>query len=211
MHDTSSGSNVDYTSTIDNAVGVSNGYNFYRLFLPFNTSSIPSDASITSATLNVYGNFKSNTDDDGDDWINVIQTSQASETTLATADFDQAGAINNPTEGATRIDLGSLSASGYNVWTLDSTGRGWIKKSGETANCGASTGWTCLGLREGHDAIDSPVSGNNYLLINSSEFVGTAFDPYLDITYSIPSSTFSSLVIGDKKLEIGNGKLQIGS
>lgn len=214
-HDDTTGDSFDYTSSTL-IFGSSDSFGeaeIARVFLPFDTSSIPSNATIDSATLNVKPDSKTNTDNDGDDWVNVVQTSQASETTLSTADFDQAGAINNPTEGATRIDFGSITTSAYNTWTLDSTGRGFIKKSGETANCGSTAGWTCLGLREGHDAIDSALQTNtaNTMIVFMSEFFGTGSDPYLDITYSIPSSTFSSLVIGDKKLEIGNGKLQIGS
>lgn len=214
-HDDTTGDTADYTtSTI--TFGASDSFGeaeISRIFLPFDTSSIPSNATIDSATLNVKPDSKTNTDNDGDDWINVVQTSQVSETTLSTADFDQAGAINNPTEGATRIDFGSITTSAYNTWTLNSTGRGWIKKSGETSNCGSTAGWTCLGLREGHDAIDSAISLNtaNTMIVFMSEFVGTGSDPYLDITYTVPSSTFYSLTIGDKKLEIGNGKLQIGS
>jgi len=114
-------------------------------------------------------------DNDGDDFITVVQTSQADTASLTTADYDQCGAISNPTEGATRIDIGSITIGAYNSWTLNATGLGWISK----------TGYTFLGLREGHDAINSAITfGINRVKFAGSEATGTANDPYLDVTSS---------------------------
>lgn len=151
-----------------------------RAFFPFDTSALPDEATISAATFNVYVNYVEDDDNDGDDWINIVQTTQASNTELVTSDYDQCGAVDNPTEGATRIDLGNITASQYNVWTLNATGIGFISK----------TGFTKLGLREGHDAIDSPISGSNYwnrIKTRYSEYTGTGSDPYLSVTYTTGS------------------------
>lgn len=159
-------------------------YYLYRAFLPFDTSSIPDDATIISATLNVYPYAKKNEDNDGDDFVTVVQTSQASTTTLSQEDFDQAGSTDNPTEGidtSERKDITSVTAGTYFTFNLNSTGRDWISK----------TDVTKLGLREGHDVIDSSFTSSsttasqyNYLYTRSSEYSSTTYDPYLAVTYT---------------------------
>lgn len=184
-HDATDGASASATATTCFSGAFCNdvtGYReIYRAFFPTDTSGLPDNAIISAATLNLYVTVNSNQDNDGDDWMNVVQTSQASSSTLAVGDFDQCGAVNNPTEGATRIDLGSVSTSAYTAWTLDATGRGWISK----------TGFTLLGMREGHDAIDSPIDGSggatqNRLTFSTSEETGTSQDPYLSVTYTVP-------------------------
>lgn len=162
-------------------------YDIYRMFLPFNTASVPATAMITAATLNVYVDAVSNGDNDGADYLTVVQTSQATHTTLATGDFDQAGAINNPTEGVDsgqRKDMTSISTSAYLTFTLNATGRSWIKGSGVDAPCSATNGISCFGIREGHDTTDAPVAITfNFATISMAERSGTSRDPYLSVTY----------------------------
>ena len=149
-HDALAGTASSYTATA-NSTGVSKSptsYYIYRAFFPFDTSSIPDDATITSAELNIYVTGRVSNDNDGDDFVTVVQTSQPSATTLSTADFDQAGSINNPTEGISpseRKDITNIAVFKYLTFNLNSTGLGWISK----------TDVTKLGLREGHDVIDS--------------------------------------------------------
>lgn len=156
-------------------------WNIYRLFLPFDTSAIGSSGTVTAASLYVYGLGSENTDNDGDDWITVVQTNQADTSTLTTSDFDQCGSVSNPTEGVDaggRIDISSFNTSGYNQFVLNATGRGWIDKVGTTK----------LGLREGHDAQNIQLAGNtrNTIDIYMSEQTGTSNDPYLEVTVSYP-------------------------
>lgn len=155
--------------------------NFFiaHVFVLFNTAALLSGATISAAVLSLYCSAKSNVDNDGDDWMNVVQSSPASNTALANGDFDQCGAINNPTEGATRIDIGSITTSAYNDFTLDATGRGWVNK----------TGVTKLGVREGHDCIDDPTVGGtskNSTDLATAETSGTTSDPKLVVTYTPP-------------------------
>ncbi|MBI5794240.1 VCBS repeat-containing protein, partial [Candidatus Uhrbacteria bacterium] len=194
-HDATSGSSATATSTSTLLTGTSKSssyYYLYRSFLPFDTSSIPDDATVTSATLNIYPYSKKNDDNDGDDFVTVVQTSQASTTSLSTADFDQAGAIDNPTEGidtSERKDITNITTGAYLTFNLNSTGLGWV----------SSTGTTKLGLREGHDVIDSAFTSSsttytryNYLYIRPSEYTGTTYDPYLTVTYTQTTSSTAS-------------------
>ena len=127
----------------------------------------------------------------------LVETSQASSTALGTADYDTCGdAIDNPTEGTDNEDReNNICGKADGVWVefvMNTTGKGWIKKSGEASTCGTETGWTCLGLREGHDVTDDPIteSGNHnnvFAAIRSSEHTGITYDPKLIVVYSVPA------------------------
>ncbi len=165
--------NEDYTAY---STCSATGATIYRAFFPVDTSALPDNAVISAATFKAYITTTSDGDNDGDDWVNIVQTSQNSTSSLVTADFDNCGAVTNPTEGATRIDITNISTGAYSTWTLNSTGMGWISK----------TGYTLLGLREGHDAINSKTANGvtNDIATRYSEYSGTSSDPYLYITYT---------------------------
>lgn len=169
-----------------------------RGFFPFDTSSIPLTATITNASLSLYATSSYgllNQDNDGLDYLTVVRTAQSTHTTLANADYDTCGnTIDNPTEGidsGQRKDLTSISLDAYLTFTLNSTGRGWIAKRGQTSNCSGTTGITCLGVREGHDATDSSIASDtsNYFYFDLSESTATQYDPYLAVTY-VPGFAF---------------------
>lgn len=153
-----------------------------RLYFLFSTAALGTGSVVTAATVSwvCYNSGFSNGDNDGDDWINVVQSNPATNTDIVAADYNKCGsAVSNPTEGATRIDMGSITHndSTYNTWTLDATGRGWI----------SVTGVTKLGLREGHDCINSAAAGDNICGFYSAETSGTTSDPKLVITYTPPT------------------------
>jgi len=160
----------------------STAYFIYRSFLPFDTSSLDDAAIVTQATLSVHAWVIVNGNNDGDDWINVVQTFQADSTTLSVDDFDTCGdAITNPTEGSARKDLTTdFTLSQYNDFVLNTTALSWINP----------TGYTNLGLREGHDVLNQAIENEteNSLQIVSSEGAGTDADPYLSVTYVLPST-----------------------
>jgi hypothetical protein len=122
-----------------------------RSFLPFDTSAIPDDAIITSAILYVYMDATPVcTEFTPSYFLGVVQTSQASSTILTNADYDAVGSVAAATTTFAYAEA-VYASSTYMEFPLNATGLSWIKKSGETSNCGTKTGVTCLGLREGHD------------------------------------------------------------
>lgn len=159
-------------------------YSITRAFLPFDTSSIPSSATISAASLTLYPTATFDQDNDGTDYITVIVGNQASCTTLDGDDFDNVSTTEGNDTGQ-RKDITSISVNTAFTITLNATGRGWIKKSGESADCGGgSTGITSLGLREGHDNTNTAVgSGTNSVTIDSN-----SSNTYLTVTYTTPSS-----------------------
>ncbi len=184
-----------------------------RGFLPFDTSALGTDATISAVTLSAYVTATENGDNDGDDYITVSTSTQATHTTLTTADFDTAGpvtmnAASEAVDAGQRKDITSISLNTYLTFTFNSAGIAAIKKSGETSTCTATTGITCVSLREGHDANDNPVFTGTYSAVtfSASEETDTSQDPYLTITYTAPASTIGPR--GSLKLTSG-GSLKI--
>ena len=184
-HDATSGnSNTTWTTAFvqsDKHYAWSNESEISRAALPIDTSELPDDAEISSAKLKINIHSRNDNDDDGNDFIRVVQTTTASSTSLTGEDFDQIGAVDNPTAGATDKDITGISSSGgWEEFTLNSTGLGWINK----------TGYTKLGLREGHDVVDEMpnlyADGIRFYTANGS------YPPYLEVTYTIPNQAPSA-------------------
>jgi len=100
VHDASTGTSADYTSdALDLQTYLSGNYYMSRLFFPIDTSGLPGDATISAATFSIHCGQKGS----ADPGIALVQTSQASMTSLVTGDLDQCGSINSPTEGALEL------------------------------------------------------------------------------------------------------------
>lgn len=167
-----------------------------RAFLPFDTSSIPASANIASVSLTLQATTTIPSRDDkndGLDYLTIVQTTN-SNTGLAATDFPNCGAVTNPTEGidtGERKDLTTMATTTPVTFNLNTTGIGWIKKSGQTSSCGSGnghgTGYTCLGVREGHDTTNTAITATtlgNGAVFCSSEDPGTTCDPYLTVNYT---------------------------
>jgi len=137
-HNAATGTATDYTSTtaivrcVSTLIEVDYAISIFRDFIPFDTSALPDGATITAAYFAVYVTAKTDTDNDGYDYLNVVQTSQTSSSSLVVADYDNCGATHSPTVGATAIDITGISTSAWTNFTLSSTGIGWISLTGIT-------------------------------------------------------------------------------
>jgi hypothetical protein len=142
-----------------------------------------------------------NTEDDGNDFLTIWETSQNTHTTLVNADYtDFVGEL---IDSAERKDLTSVSVGQYLSFALNGVGLQAVKKLGQASTCSATTGITCLGLREGHDAVnDRPLDGNS-VQVASSEASGISQDPYLSITYTVPDT----LGVKGTRLEVKGGRV----
>ncbi len=189
-HDASSG---DYaqTDTANFNCGqtqyhVGDGYIIHRAIFLFDTSSIPSENTIASATLEVYQNQNaSDGDNDGLDYLVLASSSPASNTSFVYDDYDQFG----NTELSDRIDL-STRTSAANSWatfTLNSSGLAAIAKG--------SSAVTKLGSREGHDITDTAITESeavNAFNMNYSESASNK--PTLTVIHYGPIETHQSSI-----------------
>jgi len=161
-----------------------------RFFHLYDTASLPDDATIQSATVSLDMTTLGNGDNDGDDWVNIVPSTPASNTNLVVGDFDQCGAISDPTEYATRIDITGMTANVYTVWTLNATGLSNI----------SLTGITKFGAREGHDAINSAYAGSsgtlNQAYPKTADTAGTSSDPKLVVEYTVGGARSRLLLLG---------------
>lgn len=188
-HDATTGypdasSNITYVRTGKH----SNNYYVTRALLPFDTSSLPNNAYVTQANLRIYVTDKRDIDNDGNDFITIVNTTQENVNEVNEGDFNEFGSTNNPTEGidtGERKDITNISEYDYLTFNLNNTGKSWVSK----------TGYTKLGFREGHDVLDdvpsSPDNDNdwNQIEFRASEYSDDTYDPKLEVTYTIPVAT----------------------
>ena len=90
----------------------------WRGYLLFDTSSLPDAATVTSATIAIYGTNKWNQRPWGDLTWNVFSSNPATDTALVTTDYDQVGAV----PFATAITYADYNAAGWNTFTLNAAG-----------------------------------------------------------------------------------------
>jgi hypothetical protein len=172
IHDATTGTATD-TETTEYVIAGNNAgtYVIYRMFIPIDTSTIPTDGTITAASLF----FKSGATVSGDDQIvGLVQTDQASVTALVNDDFNNCGAVDSPTEGTdSRVTI-AATETWYEL-VLNATGRGWIVQDGANP--------TKFGIRGAADLDDSAPSDYHYANVHMSEAV-EANRPYLKVTYT---------------------------
>lgn len=175
LHD-NDGNSAEYTREFEFCGMWSEWFYFLqRCFFPFDTSPIDDTGTITNATVSFIG-----TGNTTDIW-RLVQTTQTSTSEVIATDYDQCGAIDDPTGGAP-----DASSTGtvikYLDFTMNATGLGWISK----------TGWTKLGVREAnYDCEDDDPGGVSAyeMKIFMSERGGTGFDPKLVVTHTGAAST----------------------
>jgi hypothetical protein len=90
----------------------------------FDTSLIPDNAVINSATFSVYGTERT---DNYNQYLTMTDSNPASSTSLAVSDYQNRGTAE---QASNRIDITNFTPSGYNYFTLNATGLGNINKTG---------------------------------------------------------------------------------
>ena len=153
-----------------------------RVFVLFDTASIPDGDTIDSATLEFVSRTGSLADNFSQS-LSLVLSTPASNTEIVAADHIQRGTVRQ----APDITFASLTVDSatYNVMTLNATGRGNVSK----------TGVTKFGLTSAND-IDavSPTwanqNGGSCQLLTADEDVAGDKRPKLVVTHTSPPSTF---------------------
>jgi hypothetical protein len=151
-------------------------YDIIRAIALFDTSTL-GDVVISSATLSLYDDnvVLINTDNDGDDTVNIVSSNPASDTDIVNGDYDTLGT----TLYAAAVDFGSLTTNAYNDFALNSTGIAAIDTAGISK----------FGVREGHDLNDVAIAVNtqNNWQVHSADVTGTTQDPKLVVVHAAPT------------------------
>lgn len=169
-------------------------FRIWRAVFYFDTSGISASDTIDSATFSLWITQADDGDNDSQGYINVVQTqgdSVSSDTSIAVGDFDLVGdAVDNPTKGSSDVDITGITTGQYTDFTLNSSGEGWVARSGETKP--GTAGITYLGVREGHDIEDVPFAGangdNSRINCRYADQTGTSNDPKLVVEHSAAST-----------------------
>ena len=155
----------DNAARSDRGVGV---YRVYRGSLPFDTSVIPDDAVIQSATLGLYA-FSSFGSQNGTRTCITTHT-RSDATNIVGSDYYLSSHGSVPVAPIT-----TLTNFQYTTFNLNSTGLNHLDLDGNTA-FSVRTHFDC-------ENID-PGSLLQSVRFNSSEAAGMNTDPYLDVTYT---------------------------
>lgn len=142
-------------------------YGVFRGTLFFDTSSLPDDATITSATLSLYGYSNTSQTDFN---ITVVNGSVLNEP-LESTDY---GDLRSQTVSGGAFDTAGFSTSGYNDIPLNETGMGWISKMGITK----------FGLRSSRDITSTAPTASELVEIWTSE-KGAGYQPKFVVTYTM--------------------------
>lgn len=122
----SNDSDADAVMRIEATATTDQYSNMRHMIIMFDTSSIPSGNTITSATVELYVN--ANTDGGLDPNLYITSSDPASDNALVNSDYDTVGT----TEYSDLIASPDISATATETWTLNSTGIAAISKTGTT-------------------------------------------------------------------------------
>ena len=153
----------DYLSIGQNYISFEGTYYVDRAFLKFDTSSIPSSATITSAKLKLYGK----SDSSNTNFYIRIQK-WTGDTPIDTGDYNQYDGVNYDDGG---FSTSSFTTSGYNTITISDYSI--INKGGYTRLC----------LRSSRDIGSNTPTQPEYVNVYSYD-KGTGYYPILEVVYT---------------------------
>lgn len=188
LHDASSGTHQDSSATANMHSGLNAGTYYLRrgLFL-FDTSALPDDATINSATFNITPATNGSCSDSTG--INIVNSFPASNTDLVDDDFNNVGdATDNPTTFSTTKNISTFVTDTELNYDLNANGLANISK----------TAVSKFGTRDTNDITDSTPTVFCTWSLNFAEQTGNTKDPnlivyYTEATSSPPTATTTSI------------------
>ncbi|MCB9810000.1 hypothetical protein H6781_00185 [Candidatus Nomurabacteria bacterium] len=157
-----------------------------RAFLTFDTSVIPTEATIVDAKINLFATRKLDDFNDELAYVSLLQGFQQSTSSIVNSDVTLCGdTLVDPKKLSGDVDISDIELSKYQEFVLNGDGIDWINKDGYTKLC----------LREGHDienieTVKNENTGTWYestVIFKSSESQDLSNRPYLEIRYNVPS------------------------
>jgi hypothetical protein len=138
---------------------------------------------VTAASIGLY--FTSSLTNLGEADFDIVSSTPASDTVLADSDFLNVGGT--PFSSIARA---SLTTSAYNTFSLDASGLSNISKTG-ISKFGSRLSWDT-------DNSFGGIWGSGLVLrmrASDGGVAGTTQDPKIDITYTLPSTSYMNLLL----------------
>lgn len=176
-------STTDTTVMMHASMQPTNVYAIFRGFVFFDTSSLGAGATISAATLSLFGQNQAN--QSGGDYATTYIVEGVQHDPLVGTDYGDE--LSKVTSGGS-ISYASFSIVAYNDITLNATGRGWINKTGTTKFC----------TKIGGDFNNTAPTSNywNYIGFWANE-KGAGYLPKLVVTYTMHPLITDSLALAD--------------
>jgi hypothetical protein len=164
--------------------------NITRSIFSFDTSALTDEAVKSAAVLSLFGSYK-NDALGSSPTLNIYTSNPASNTSLVAGDFDSFGSV---AQCDTPMAYASFSISGYNDFAFNSTGRGNISKTGISKFGGRNANYDVAASAPTWGATLSSEMNGYY-----ADQTGTANDPKLVVTYTLPDSTRVGRIILEQR------------
>lgn len=150
------------------------------------TSALGASASVSAATFSIFGSAKEDTMSQS---VNVVKATPASNTALVASDYNIAN-WDMTQQSDSPITIAAYSIVAYNDFPLNATGIGNISKTGISKfGIAISADYTNT-----EPIITHPI--NAYATAYAADQLGTANDPKLVVTYTVPSKYLMMMGIG---------------
>jgi len=165
-----------------------------RSIIVFDTSDLPDDIPIISATLSLYGGGK------GDylsisPTINVFSANPASDTALETADYTDLGG----TPYSSSISYASWDTSGWNNFALNATGIAAISKTGASKFGIREAKYDATGLEPAWSYPDGFYKWSSFWW-RSADYSDGSLAPKLTITYTTSTMEAGNFAVVETRL-----------
>lgn len=189
LHDAANGTLVLNSNTVQTrlvSAGTTDRWSYiYRGFATFDTSSIPDTNSILSASIDVYGQAKT----DPANWgtlLNVYSSTQTNANALVVGDYSRVGT----TPFSTSINQTNFSTSSYNSYSLNANGLNNINKSGAS-----KFSFRDVNYDVGNVAPTWSANKTQYFSFFAANWTGTTQDPKLTVEHSAPVTFIANTII----------------
>lgn len=163
-----------------------------RVFLSFNTSTLPDDATITAASLIINITNVLNTQNTGDRRMIVVKANQSDSniSNFTVSNYRNFG-YDNLTAGG---NSSAVTANTSYVIPLNITGWGWINLTGMTK-------FAILASQDAYNSTPIDTSSETYYSINT-QVIGSSYTQ-LNVTYNQPDNCSCPVPIGNWTFQYG--------
>jgi len=144
----------------------------YRGITLFDTSALPDDAVVDSATLSIYGAAKTDSNADAPN-LNVYSSAPVADNAIVAGDYDSLGS----TAFSDNITYAAYDTAGYNDFVLNADGRGAIDVAGIS-----KFGFRCANYDVDNIAPNWAAGTTTYFNAYTIE-EGVDFAPKLEVSY----------------------------